>query len=274
LADLWTDTQQTAFDALKAALTDEATLAFPDLQREFWLWCDASDEGLGAVLMQRDNEGRDRPVEFASKLLSKREQGYTVTEREALAIVLGVKHFRHYLHGTPFKLVTDHIAVTWMMKHDNPKGRVARWVVALQEFDYEVIHRPGSANAAADAMSRPTNTEGNENQPDLNEELPNPLNDLVISRVMPERGRKVALNNSASSLKSCRTCVDGPPFLPPPLTQTNYEMTQRMVGSEAGSCAVTALVTKSAGAMHLFCANAGDCRAVLYSGTGGGGPCS
>ena len=195
LTKVWTDKQQAALDALKRSLTDEAFLAFPDMQKEFVLWCDASDDAMGAVLMQTGDDGNARPVEFASRVLSKREVGYSVTEREALAIVFAVRHFRHYLHGVRFKLVTDHNAVTWMVKQDDPKGRVARWVVSLQEFDYTVVHRPGSVNVIADAMSRAVEIpEGREGVDDFKEDLPHPLDTLNINRVMPgaQKSRRVS----------------------------------------------------------------------------------
>ena len=148
----WKDEHQQAFEKLKAALVSDTMLIFPDLAKEFVLECDASDGALGAVLLQKDNDGRLRPVEYASRLLSPREQRWTVTEREGLASVWGVRQFRHYLHGQRFKLITDHSAITYMMNQVDPKGRLARWVVTLQEFDFEVVHKPGKENKVADCF--------------------------------------------------------------------------------------------------------------------------
>ena len=150
----WGKEQQDAFEKLKSALISDNMLIFPDLSKEFTLECDASDGALGAVLLQKDAEGKHRPVEYASRLLSPREQRWSVTEREGLASVWGIQQFRHYLHGQRFKLVTDHSAITYMMKQVDPKGRLARWVVTLQEFDFEVIHKPGKENSVADGLSR------------------------------------------------------------------------------------------------------------------------
>ena len=154
LASYWGTEHQSAFEKLKASLVSDNLLMFPDLSKEFTLECDASDGALGAVLLQKDDEGKFRPVEYASRLLSPREQRWSVTEREGLASVWGVQQFRHYLHGNRFKLVTDHSAITYMMKQPDPKGRLARWVVILQEFDFEVVHKPGKENNVADGLSR------------------------------------------------------------------------------------------------------------------------
>ena len=118
----WKDEHQQAFEKLKAALVSDTMLIFPDLAKEFVLECDASDGALGAVLLQKDNEGRLRPVEYASRLLSPREQRWTVTEREGLASVWGVRQFRHYLHCQRFKLIMDHSAITCTMNQVNRKA--------------------------------------------------------------------------------------------------------------------------------------------------------
>ena len=175
----WGEEEQNAFDKLKRALTSETTLHFPDLRKPFVLECDASDVAIGAVLLQRDDNNNLRPVEYASRLLSPRETRYSVTEREGLGAVWGVKQFRHYLHGQKFKLVTDHSAIRYMMTQLDPKGRMARWVVTLQEFDFEVEHKPGKDNKAADPLSRLDSTHGRDNtaQPDFDEEIPVPGTD-------------------------------------------------------------------------------------------------
>ena len=201
LTAVWGDKQQEAFEKLKKALTDESMLAFPNLSKEFTLWCDASDDALGAVLIQQGDDGVSKPVEFASRVLSKREAAYSVTEREALAIVFAVRHFRHYLHGVKFRLVTDHSAVTWMLKQDDPKGRVARWVVTMQEFDYDVVHKPGTINVVADALSRLVVVpEGREGVADMTEELPNPLTDVSVKRVMPGAQKPDSANTGSKAV--------------------------------------------------------------------------
>ena len=92
-------------------------------------------------------------ISYASRSLSDREKVYSTTEKEALAIIFAVSHYRVYLLGREFTLVTDHSALQWLQSVE-PKGRLARWVMALQEFCFIVKHRPGTANKNADALSR------------------------------------------------------------------------------------------------------------------------
>ncbi|GFO29129.1 Pol polyprotein, partial [Plakobranchus ocellatus] len=103
----WGDSQERAYNSLKAAATSKPVLQLPDVNQRFVLRTDASDRGLGAALMQ-ENEGTLFPVAYASKKLTDRERKYSVTEREALGIVRGVKKFSLYLYGTVFTLQTDH----------------------------------------------------------------------------------------------------------------------------------------------------------------------
>ncbi len=93
-------------------------------------------------------------VAYYSCSLSRPERNYCVTRRELLAVVLAVRHFRPYLLGTKFTLRTDHASLTWMLNFRQPEGQVARWLEILQEYDFEVQHRPGRQHANADALSR------------------------------------------------------------------------------------------------------------------------
>ena len=117
-------------------------LVHPKFDRDFILQTDASDIGLGAVLSQLDNNGLERPVAYASKVLSARERKYCTTEKEAFAVVFGIRTFRTYLLGRPFTVVTDHSALKWLDSM-HLKGRLKRWVMELQEFQFSVIHKPG-----------------------------------------------------------------------------------------------------------------------------------
>ena len=97
-------------------------LMYPKFDREFILQTDASDTGLGVALSQLDNNGLERPVAYASKVLSPRERKYCTTEKEAFAVVFGVRTFRIYLLGRPFTVITDHSALKWLHTIDL-KGR-------------------------------------------------------------------------------------------------------------------------------------------------------
>ena len=114
---------------------------------------DASNVGLGAILTQLDDSGKERVVSYANRTLTAREQNYTAMEKEALAVIFATKHFRVYLLGNQFQLVIDNSALNWHHSVE-AKGRLARWVRDLQEYNFIIKHRAGSANQNADALSR------------------------------------------------------------------------------------------------------------------------
>eukprot|EP00794_Sanderia_malayensis_P002386 gene2386-biopygen1273 len=127
-------------------------LAYPNFDLPFLLQTDASDVGLGAVLAQLDADGQERVIAYASYTLSQREHNYTAMEKEALAVVFAAKHFRFYLLGHKFSVITDNSALRWLHSVE-PKGQIARWIMDLQEFQFEVKHRPGRSKQNADAIS-------------------------------------------------------------------------------------------------------------------------
>ena len=97
---------------------------------------------------------------YASRSLTDREKNYSATEKEALAIVFAVEHFRVYLLGRQFTLVTDHSALQWLQSVE-PKGRIARWLMTLQEYSFTIKHRPGVSHGNADGLSRLPSTNEN-----------------------------------------------------------------------------------------------------------------
>jgi transposase InsO family protein len=143
-----------AFLYLKEQLTSEDTVLIkPDFEKPFYLQTDASAYGLGAVLTQKDEQGRDKVVSYASRTLAKPERQWHSYELEALAAIWGCEHFRTYLIGRKFTLQTDNSAVKWLMEQTKP-GRLQRWVLRIQEFDFTLEHRPGKSNGNADGPSR------------------------------------------------------------------------------------------------------------------------
>ena len=107
----WTIDQEEAFNKLKKLLTTAPILIYPDFTKKFYLYTDAFDSGLGAVLSQKDNQNRERVIAYSSVSLKPAETRYSTTEKEALAIVWAVRQFRHYLLGTTFEIITDHNAL-------------------------------------------------------------------------------------------------------------------------------------------------------------------
>jgi transposase InsO family protein len=157
----WTDTHQRAFQALKDALTSAPILAHPDFDRPFLLETDASDVGISAILSQPVDpnwDGKSLPrtqvVEYASRTLLPAETRYSAREKEALAVVWGIRHYSHYLQAAPFHVFTDHSSLRQLMSTKDPTGRLARWIATLQEYAFTVHYRKGSHAQNADALSR------------------------------------------------------------------------------------------------------------------------
>lgn len=149
----WDNEAQQAFELMKTALTTAPLLKFPDFSKDFVLMTDASGKALGAVLAQ-DVDGVEHPVAYASRQLNETEQKYGATELECLAVVWAVRHFRCYLYGRQFKVVTDCNSLRWLMTSRDPNSRLARWNLLLQEHNFEIVHRAGKLHQNADALSR------------------------------------------------------------------------------------------------------------------------
>ncbi|GET52748.1 hypothetical protein PTSG_12973 [Rhizophagus irregularis DAOM 181602=DAOM 197198] len=150
----WGIKQYEALKILKRKLTEEPVLRQPDWTRKFILITDASGIGLGAVLAQKDDKGQEYVIEYASKSLNRTEQRWPITEQECYAIVWGIQHFHKYLINRKFEVVTDHAALKGLMTAKVPKGKRSRWVMELEQYDFEITHRPGKENKNADALSR------------------------------------------------------------------------------------------------------------------------
>lgn len=155
----WSDEAQLAFEKIKHLLTTAPILTNPDFTKKFFLQCDASDYGIGAVLFQLDNEGNERPIAYMSKKLNSAQKNYSVTERECLAAVEAIKRFRCYLELQEFEVITDHSSLLWLMKQPDLSGRLARWVFKLQPYNFTISHRKGKENVVPDVLSRIPNDE-------------------------------------------------------------------------------------------------------------------
>ena len=154
---VWTNECQIAFDSLKQSLISPDIMALPNSTDKFILDVDASDFAIGAVLSQIQND-KERVVAYASRSLNKAERNYCVTEREMLAIRYFLEYFRHYLLGQNFHIRSDHQALKYMFSFKSPKGRVARWLEIISEFDFTIEHRKGSKHGNSDSMSRYPNS--------------------------------------------------------------------------------------------------------------------
>ncbi|CAF1035467.1 unnamed protein product [Brachionus calyciflorus] len=139
-----------SFDKLKNLLTSESILRPPVSKRTFYLYTDASQFAMGVVLSQFDENGNEYVVAYASGLFKGYEIHMSISEKEMV-----LKDLDIIWSVFIFFIVTDHSALTFLMKIKDPMGRVARWSIFISQFDFEIVHRKGRLHKNADYLSRP-----------------------------------------------------------------------------------------------------------------------
>ena len=145
----WGDDQENAFQVLKQKLCDAPILTLPDGTDDLVVYCDASNQGLGCVLVQRG-----KLIAYASRQLKVHEKNYTTHDLELGAVVFALKIWRHYLYGTKCVVFTDHKSLQHIFNQKELNMRQRRWVELLNDYDCEIRYHPGKANVVADALSR------------------------------------------------------------------------------------------------------------------------
>ena len=148
----WRDERERSFDTLKSLLLHAHILRLPDFRKDFCLRTDASDYVIGAVLLQEHY--KMYPIAYASRKLNERERGYSVIEKECLAIVWAVRKFQAYLYGRTFILQTDHQPLVYLNRSKVSNGRLMRWAIFLQSYNFVVQAIKGIDNVGADFLSR------------------------------------------------------------------------------------------------------------------------
>ncbi|GBP10966.1 Retrovirus-related Pol polyprotein from transposon opus [Eumeta japonica] len=138
----------------KRILFKREILAFPDFDKAFNLTTDASNYAIGAVLSQGEI-GKDKPITYISRSLNKTEEGYATNEKEMLAIVWALDNLRNYLHGAKkIKIYTVHQPLTYALGNRHYNAKLKRWKARIEEYNHELIYKPGRSNFVADALSR------------------------------------------------------------------------------------------------------------------------
>jgi hypothetical protein len=158
----WKDEQQQAFETLCDLMCKQPVLKQPDFTKPFAVFMDASAYGVGAILSQEGglnhkNKCKFHPVAYYSATFTETERNYNVYDRELLAIMKAITHWRPYLIWTkePFKIFTDHANLLHWKSPHKLNRRTARWHGELQDYNFTLHHVPGKQHTAADALSRP-----------------------------------------------------------------------------------------------------------------------
>ncbi|GJS05990.1 reverse transcriptase domain-containing protein [Tanacetum coccineum] len=148
-AYVWGEEQEEAFRILKEKLCNAPVLALPDGPNDFLVYCDASNQGFGCVLMQRG-----KVIAYASRQLKTHEKNYTTHDLELGAVVFALKIWRHYLYGTKSVIYTDHKSLQYLFDQKELNMRQRRWIELLSDYECEIKYHPSKANVVADALSR------------------------------------------------------------------------------------------------------------------------
>lgn len=154
ISTYWTSKHTECFNAIKKILQSNMILHYPDLTRKFYVATDASQYAVGAVLFQRDDDGRDKFVSFISSTLVHSQRRWSTTKRELYALVLALQKFRTYLWGRHFTVYTDHKALVYLHTQKIANPMMIGWLETLLDYDFDVIHIPGLLNKLPDVLSR------------------------------------------------------------------------------------------------------------------------
>lgn len=194
----WTEECQNSFDQIKRIMTSEPILAYPDFDKEFELFTDASQTAIGALLAQRDDNNQLRAVSYLGRGTTPQESRWNITELEALSVVYAVREFRVYLSSKPFKIFTDHAALVHIFNSTKIQAtnKLTRYALYLSDFQYQIVHVPGSNNIIADALSRRTYEDSNK------ESWADPSYDIGLPQLEDSPSPEVAIVTRAMAAKT------------------------------------------------------------------------
>jgi hypothetical protein len=145
----WTNACERCFCELKRKLTTAPVLVLPDIHKNFTIYCDASRQGLGCVLMQ---EGR--VIAYASRQLKTHKQNYPTHDLKLAAVVHTLKIWRHYLIGNKCEIYMDHKSIKYIFIQPDLNLRQRRWLELIKDYNLKIHYHPGKANVVVDALSR------------------------------------------------------------------------------------------------------------------------
>ena len=197
----WEEQHEEAFNQLKKKWSEGLQLIIPDPNKGFTLETDASQEGIGAALLQ---DGQ--PVAYISRTLTKSERAYGITERETLAALWAMEKLQYQLLGRKFMLVTDHKALEFMKeKKEFGSHRIQRWAERFGRFEFEVVYRKGEDMVQADALSRgATRSEGSiEEVLEIHRDRCHRKN---LKKALEHKGLELSAEKIREILKKCEVC--------------------------------------------------------------------
>ena len=182
----WTVACQDAFRALRALLIKAPVLAFPKEDLPYIVDTDASDYGIGGVLSQ-NIEGTEHVIAYNSKSLNPAQHKYCTTRRELLAVVATLDHFKGYDWGPKFLVrTTDHAALVWLTNLKNIQGMLARWLAKLQQFHFDIEHKPGAQHGKQMACRAAPNVKEGRARPPQKHTRPIRTNHTQTVAVVPQ----------------------------------------------------------------------------------------
>jgi RNase H-like domain found in reverse transcriptase/Integrase zinc binding domain/Reverse transcriptase (RNA-dependent DNA polymerase) len=214
---VWTAECQAAFELLKERFTSAPVLMMPDVTKQFFLQTDASDRAIGAVLMQKDDNGDLHPCGYLSHALTPTETRWQIYDRELYAIYYALyKEWRHLLEGTelPVSIQCDHKNLTYYREPQNLTYRQARWWNDLSSrFNITLTHIPGAKLIIADALSRRPDHMSKDEPNELITMLPDKLFVRTIAEDLRDRAISITINDEfAQSIKKCLKDKGTPPL--------------------------------------------------------------
>ncbi|CAF1478973.1 unnamed protein product, partial [Adineta steineri] len=213
----WNNAEQAAFDKIKQLLISKPLLQFPDSNSLFIIQVDASNYGIGAVLMQNKSNG-EQPIAYMSQKLNKQQRNWNATEKECFAIISSIKKWDHYIAGREFLVRTDHHALCWLNRKYNSNPKLNRWRMALQDYTFTIEHVKGNRNCVADCLSRyPVN-------PSCDDEMEQ---HSISTQTEPQVSTINAIttcniNNQQQLLKSTTTTPSATTFVPQSKTSKEF----------------------------------------------------
>ena len=163
---LWNAECQAAFQTLRDAMTTTPILSYPQMDQPFILTTDASTHAIGYVLSQIGSDGKEHPLAFGGRALRPPEKNWPVSDIEGLALIEAIREYKMFLSQREFTVYTDHISLTWLRSLRNTSGRLYRWSLYCQPYNFVIKFKAGKGNINADALSRRVYAEPEEDTED------------------------------------------------------------------------------------------------------------